>query len=119
MATRPKPPRSDDELEPWPKYRRPKRIRKGRYTKKTVMAAGRRMLKGKTQEERSSAASVLRAYRTAKMTVKERRELGRKAANAYWDSMSEAERKIEMKRRAAVRKKRRMQKKLKRIRKGV
>ena len=120
---RPNKTRSEDALEPWPRYKKrghrlkPK-SKSGRLSKQAIMTAGRRMSKGKTMEERSKAAAILRSYRTNTMTPKERQDLARTGARAYWDSMSPEERKIEMRRRAAVRKKRRMTKKLDRIKKG-
>jgi len=71
-----------------------------------------------TDAQLSLAGKQLRARRTALMTQEERSALASKGATAYWATMSEKERHIELKRRAAVRKRRRVEARKKRIREG-
>jgi hypothetical protein len=57
------------------------------------------------------AMSVLGRRSASKLTAKERTERGQKAAQVLWANLTTEERSVEMKRRAAVRKRNRARKK--------
>lgn len=71
-----------------------------------------------TPEALSAAARILRARRTATMSAKERSRQASIGGKACWAGTSKEERLIEMKRRARVRKKRRIAARKERVRAG-
>jgi hypothetical protein len=102
-------------VHPRKKGRRYGRVKSRKKAEKAGSVLGQ---KKASEEEMSAAGRTLHSRRYSKMTKTERKAQASTAAQAYWASMSEAERKIEMKRRHRIMKKRRIAARQEKIRSG-
>lgn len=97
----------------WAKRKPPRKV-----TSREAAKASEALRGDASSTELSAAGKALSERRNSLLSKKSRSEIASYAASCYWDAMSEKERRIEVKRRAMVRKKRRRDALRKRIQEG-